>query len=240
MKRKIDTDPEILKNIAEWAKPLKIDISPEKLSMAFIHSSYAHEKLDIPFDNERLEYLGDAVISLAICEYLFNKFPEDREGELSQLKSQIVSARELGLISKNLGIGKCLLLGTGEDKSGGRTRNSLLCNTFEALTGVIFLEKGYIGTRDWLIQILQPLLKETESSKSFRDNKTLLQEYVQKNWKVCPVYEVFSTSGPDHKKEFRVRVLINGKSYGIGKGMNKKESEQDAAQNALKKILSDS
>lgn len=206
------------------------------LNQALIHSSYLNEH-DIGLsDNERLEYLGDSVLGLVVNEYLFKRFENYSEGELAKIKSVVVSENILSEAALELGIGPFLLMGKGEDITGGRERASILANALEAIIGAYYLDSGFKDLRRFVLGFLKEHIERINSMTYQRDPKTTLQEYVQKKYKGRPVYEVVAENGPDHSKEFIVRLLINDKEITTGTGGSKRKAEMDAAAFALRKI----
>ncbi|MBI4651669.1 ribonuclease III [Candidatus Desantisbacteria bacterium] len=228
-------DDERINQIKELQKKIHVDFSNTfLLNQSLTHRSYANEFKDIKvLDNENLEFLGDAVLGLIISEYIYLKFPEYKEGDLSKLKSVIVSRSMLAKYGKELGIGKYLLLGKGEKISGGRYRDSIISNAVEALIGAIYLDRGITLSRDFVLSELKEKIDLACSEKLLKDYKSILQEYTQLYFKQKPIYEVVYEKGPDHIKEFKVSVSIDRNVYGVGEGKSKKEAEQKAAYFAL-------
>jgi len=202
------------------------------LDTAFTHRSYIFEHPEEKESNERLEFLGDAVIGMAVCEYLFRKFPQFDEGQLSQIKSKVASRSCLARKARELKLGNYLLIGKGEEMAGGRRRSSLLVNAFEAMIGALYLDQRWEITSAYIIRQLGKEIEKILEGKREKDFKTLLQEYTQAQSGEIPVYRVISQSGPEHRKIFSVAVLIKGKVYGKGKGRSKKRAEQLAARQA--------
>jgi ribonuclease-3 len=205
--------------------------NPELLKQALTHSSYAseHKAAD---NNERLEFLGDAVAGLATVNFLYLNLPNDPEGRLAKLKNKLVSRSFFAVWAREINIGTYLYLGEGEKATGGRDRNSILSNTMEALIGAVFLDGGYEAAETILTSRL-----ETQAIEELElDYKSVLQENVQKKHKVPPIYEILSTMGPEHNKIFTVEVKVKNKTIAKGKGNNKKEAEQEAAKAALEKF----
>ena len=214
---------------------------PAILRQALTHKSFlAFETEENSGNNERFEFLGDAVIDLVISDMLMQKFPELDEGGLSKFRASLVSETGLSKQAKDLDLGACLLLGRGEEVTGGRQKVSLLANTFESLMAAIFLdsrEKHSLKQITLIIQTLfLPHLPQDPESFITRDFKSELQEHVQKLFGSPSTYELLEESGPDHEKEFTMAVLVNGKECGLGKGTSKKIASQFAAENALKRI----
>ena len=204
------------------------------LHKALTHTSYANEcKNPTILHNERLEFLGDAVLDVVISGYLFRHFPNLPEGELTKARAVVVCEPTLARAAAKLGIGEYLFLGKGEASSGGRERVSILADCFEAIIGAIYLDNGFDKTASFVLQQLQADLVLIERGEYVKDFKTLLQEVVQKNTESKIIYEIIEESGPDHHKMFKVAVLVNGKQLGSGQGKSKKEAEQHAANQAL-------
>lgn len=216
----------------------KVTISNNnKLVQAFTHTSYAFEKnLGLKGHNERLEFLGDAVLELIISKFLYNFTTEITEGEMTRLRAQIVCEQSLVRAAKRLNFGDYLLLGKGEEKTGGRSKPSILADTFEAFVGALYLEIGFERCYDIVVDILHEEINDA-FIKGETDYKTQLQEYVQKNGVNQLVYKVVKETGPDHNKEFTTSVYLNGKLIGTGNGKSKKQAEQNAAHKALESFL---
>ena len=208
----------------------------ELLNNALTHTSYANEKGKIFDNNERLEFLGDAVLELASSTYLFKNFSEMSEGELTKIRASIVCQQTLANLAKKLELGKVLLLGHGEDANGGRTRTTTLEDTFESIIGAIYLDSGWEVAKDYVIRQLAPEFEKVKSGKNNKDFKTQLQEIVQKNPASKLEYVEISATGPDHMKVFEYAVKIDGKIFGTGTGKSKKFAEQMAAEKALEKF----
>ncbi|MCL1864848.1 MAG: ribonuclease III [Spirochaetes bacterium] len=207
------------------------------LDRALIHRSYVNESsVKKVKDNERLEYLGDSVLGLVVNEYLFKRFENYPEGDLAKIKSAVVSEATLAKVAHEINLGNFLLMGKGEELNGGRERSSILANSFEALIGAVYLDRGLKDCRDFILTLLKKDIERIDSMTYLRDPKTTLQEYVQKKYKERPVYEVVEEKGPDHKKEFIIRLIINGEEVARGTGSSKRKAEMTAAENILKKI----
>jgi len=214
--------------------------SLELLEESLVHKSYAHEKNSARVKhNERLEFLGDAVLELVISDLLMKRFPDYNEGELSRHRASIVNEGELAKIALSLKLGKLIFLGRGEELTQGRTKNSILANTYEALLAALYLDGGYQAVYRIVRRHFQQLI-ETAAQEGFdRDFKTRLQEESQARFKEIPKYTITQENGPDHQKTFQVKVSIRKKIMGFGSGKSKKEADQDAARNALR-ILKES
>lgn len=201
------------------------------LKEALTHSSYANERRKGVVCNERMEFLGDAVLSIITAELLYNKFPDMPEGELSKLRSSLVCTAELSEFAKEIDLGEYLLLGKGEMNTGGKERPSILENAFEALIAAIYLDGGMEKAKKYVLRFLNSAL-ETHHIK-FKDYKTALQEVIQKNPDETLNYVIVGESGPDHDKRFEVEVHLNSNVIGKGIGKSKKQAEQEAAREAL-------
>jgi len=207
------------------------------LGQALVHSSWLHEHRDAARGhNERLEFLGDAVVNLAISEALFARHPEDDEGVLSARRAGIVSTTGLARLAGRLGLGSQLLLGEGEAARGGRRRPSLLASSFEALAGAIYLDLGWQATRDWLDRLAAPEIELDAPPSSLKSPKSRLQEYTQRTSGARPLYRVLDALGPDHEKLFRIEVLIDGVAMGGGEGPSRRIAETAAAAEALETL----
>lgn len=205
------------------------------LETAFTHTSYANEHRLLKIShNERLEFLGDAVLQLIISEYLYTKYPKRPEGDLSKLRSMIVREESLAGFARDCQFDHFIKLGRGEEKSGGRNRDTILGDLFEAFLGALLLDKGVEAVKNFLYQVMIPKV-EAGDFERVTDYKTKLQELLQINGDVEIAYQVVSETGPAHAKNFEVAVLINGRKSGQGQGRSKKLAEQEAAKNAFEK-----
>jgi ribonuclease-3 len=209
------------------------------LAQALTHSSYAYEnQKKISADNETLEFLGDSVIGLVIADFLFAAFPNSTEGDLSKLKSTTANTSSLSFFAKRVKLDKNIFLGKGEEKSGGRQKKTILAAAFEALVAAIYLDGGLDQARKFLQWHLRPFLKRIKIRNFLINNyKSALQEYFQKSNLPPPVYRTIMTSGPDHKRSFKVEVLVENEPLARAEGNTKKDAQKKAAQRALKKIL---
>lgn len=206
------------------------------LIQAFTHSSYVNEHRKRPQeDNERLEFLGDAVLELTVSQYLFQQFPQMSEGELTKLRAAIVCEPSLVKFANDLSFGQLVLLGKGEEMTGGRMRPSLLADVFEAFVGALYLDQGMDAVIRFLEQTIFPKIREGAFSHVM-DYKSQLQELVQRDGSGVIEYVILQEKGPAHNKEFVSRVSLNGEEFGVGVGRSKKEAEQKAAQMALEKL----
>ena len=208
--------------------------NPELLEKALRHSSYANEhKMNRIECNERLEFLGDAVLELVSSEHLFAQFPQMPEGELTRLRASLVCEPTLAFCTRAIDLGKYLYLGKGEDLTGGRNRKSILSDALEAVIGAIFLDGGFANAKEF---VLKYILTDIEHKQLFYDSKTILQEIVQAGYNEELNYQLIREEGPDHDKRFVVEARIGVKSIGEGMGHTKKAAEQEAAYQALLKL----
>lgn len=200
---------------------------------AFVHRSLLNESKACQSSNERLEFLGDAVLSLIISDYLYQNRPDDKEGDLTNLRAFIVKTDSLAGAANNLSLGQLLRLSKGEELSGGRTNPQILANTYEALLGAIYLDLGLESASQFVRKTLLPLFQEEITKGAPRDPKSQLQEIVQGQFQVSPKYKILNTSGPDHAKQFQVGVFIKEEKIGEGAGSSKQQAEEEAARQAL-------
>jgi ribonuclease-3 len=198
--------------------------------------SMTHKSCKQPYSNERLEYLGDAVLDLIVGEYLFHKFPKNAEGELSKLRASLVNEDSFAKLARELDLGAFIFISPAEEKNGGRDKPSLLSDAFEALVGALYLETGLERARELIHELLEKSYENISLKNIFKDYKTTLQEVTQASFGGTPIYEVISSSGPDHQKSFEIAVMIDGKEYGKAMGRSKKEAQQKAAKIALDKL----
>ncbi|MGM9886899.1 MULTISPECIES: ribonuclease III [unclassified Lactococcus] len=204
------------------------------LEKAFTHSSYTNEeRLPKVANNERLEFLGDVALSLVISDYLYRTYPEKLEGELSKMRSSIVRTESLANFSRRCGFGEFLKLGHGEEKMGGRNRETTLENLFEAFLGALFLDQGMEEVRNFIYRVVIPHIKADDYVKVI-DYKTELQEILQVNGETIIAYDILEETGPAHARKFVAAVSNNGQILGTGEGRSKKFAEQKAAENAIK------
>ncbi|KND49064.1 MAG: ribonuclease III [Parcubacteria bacterium C7867-005] len=206
------------------------------LKQAFTHRSYINENRNLGLGhNERLEFLGDAVLELVTTDYLYKTFPEKDEGELTSLRSALVNADTCSVVAQKLGANDFLLLSRGESKDMGRARQYILANTFEAIIGAIYIDQGFDSARDFVVAHIIPLTEMIIDQKSWIDAKSLFQEKAQEHESLTPSYKSLKESGPDHDKVFTVGVYIGKELIGQGEGQSKQDAEQGAARDALKK-----
>jgi len=221
---------------ADFEKKINVSFKDKDLlKQAFIHRSYINENLGTKLShNERLEFLGDAVLELIVTDFLYKKYPNYTEGELTALRSALVNAIIISDIASKAGMNDYLLLSKGETKDTGKARQYILANTYEALVGAIYLDQGYDEAEKFITKTLLPRTEEIVTKKLWRDAKSLVQEKAQEYVGSTPVYKVLHESGPDHDKHFVVGIYFGGELIAEGKGKSKQESEQKAAENALK------
>ncbi|RII27602.1 MAG: ribonuclease III [Geobacter sp.] len=211
------------------------------LCQALTHRSYLNEAGDRSLlDNERLEFFGDTVLDFFLSAILLERFPESREGELTRVRSSLVDEESLAGIALSLGLGEYLLLGRGEEKSGGREKRSLLADAYEALLAAVYLDGGMRPARRLIRSHFGPLLVGKERPPGGKDHKTEFQELVQARWGKTPHYVVTGSEGPDHERSFTVAAMVGDDVLGIGDGGSKKEAAQAAARNALVRLAGDS
>lgn len=208
------------------------------LNKSLTHRSVVNEYGSNIKDNERLEHLGDSVLGFIISDYLYKNFTEYPEGNLAKIKSVIVSDETLAREAKGLNIGSFILMGKGEELSGGRNRISMLANTMESVIGAIYLDSGLKVCKKFVLSLLKNDIEQIRNIRNIVDPKTALQEYVQKKYKESPFYEVVEESGPAHKKIFLVRLMIKSREISTGRGGSKRKAEMHAAAEAMKLINS--
>lgn len=202
---------------------------------AFTHRSYLNEAREKVASNERLEFLGDSILSFVVSNYLFENYPNFDEGTLTNIRSLMVNTKSLSGIATELEMGKLLKLSKGEEESKGRQNEALLENSFEAFVGALFLDQGIKAVKDFLGKVLLSKTQELIKKKTFKDPKSLLQEMVQAKKRSSPLYKVLEEKGPAHLKTFRVGVYVNGALIGEGRGKSKQEAESVAAKTALER-----
>jgi ribonuclease-3 len=208
---------------------------PRLLERALIHKSYAYENR-LSEHNERMEFLGDSVLGLVVSELLMNALPGASEGELSRIRAAVVSEPSLAAVAREIGLGEFLLVGRGEEQTGGRDKDSLLADSLEALVASLYLDGGIEPAGAFITRFFSDRIDRVQAAGGTADHKTELQELCQERLKTLPEYRVASESGPDHRKEFTVELSIRGEIYGQGTGRNKKEAEQRAAKEALQRL----
>jgi len=217
----------------------KLDLNfknKDLLVQAFCHRSYLNENPDFDLgQNERLEFLGDAVMELVVTDYLFKKYPNKSEGILTNWRAALVNTKMISKIARELKLGKYLLLSNGEKRERGKAKQYMLADTFEALIGAIYIDSGYNQARKFIKKYLLKELPEIISLELFKDPKSELQEIAQERSGITPVYKKIDENGPDHDKRFRMGVFLGEKKLAEGEGGSKKEAEEEAAQKALEK-----
>lgn len=226
------------KKLKEFEESLSLDFNNKLLlQRALTHKSYPNENRHLNVkDNERLEFLGDSVLSLSVSTYLFNKFSDLPEGELAKMRAVVVSAPILAEVAKRIDLGKYLFLGRGEEMTGGRERDSILADTMEAIFGALYLDQGFAAASEFILEQLKVDIINVAEGNHIQDYKTMLQEVIQEDGNMRPEYEVVDEEGPDHNKTFKVAVKLNKDNLGSGRGSSKKEAEQEAAKVALDKL----
>jgi len=201
------------------------------INLAVMHSSYGNDhKLGRLHNNERLEFLGDAVLELSVSESLFHMYMNKPEGELTKMRASIVCEPTLAQVARDIGLPEFILLGRGEEHTGGRSRDSIISDALEAMIGAIYLDGGFANAKEFIMKFI---MNDIEEKQLFYDSKTILQEYVQKEYRETVHYELVSECGPDHCKTFCVEVKLGNKVLGAGEGKSKKSAEQKAAYEAL-------
>jgi len=214
----------------ELQESLGYQFRDEKLiTEALTHRSYSKD-----FNNERLEYLGDAVLDLIVGEYLYKLLPDAEEGLLSKLRAAMVNEESFNKLARRLNLGKYLFLSPAEENNGGREKPSILSSAFEALIGAIYLEAGFEKAKEIALKLLKEEYPEIDPDKLLKDYKTKLQEITQAHFGVVPEYRLLSATGPDHRKEFEIGVFINDKEYARAKGKSKKAAQQEGAKKTIK------
>lgn len=206
------------------------------VSRALTHRSYVNEYKEALEDNERLEFLGDAVLDFLVGAWLYNHFPEMKEGELTRLRSGLVRTEQLADFARAIRLGDAMRLGRGESLAGGRERDALLCGAFEALVGALYIEAGMPAVMRFIEPMLGPAVRTIISEHNDKDAKSLLQELVQARGFPAPLYRTVSTSGPEHDKTFEVEVLVDSKVIGHGSGHSKQNAAKNAASTALETL----
>lgn len=226
--------PTNIKPLSELEKSLGVEYKDKGLlEKALTHRSYLNEARERRESNERLEFLGDSILSFLVSKHLFGTYTDLPEGELTNLRSSIVRTTTLATIAKQLDLGSYLFLSKGEEEGGGRNNSSLLADGFESIVGSMFLDRGIEVVEPFISRLLLPLLPDIISNRSYIDFKSELQEKVQELQHISPLYKVLKEEGPDHAKQFTVGVFIQQENLGTGQGKSKQEAEQDAARVAL-------
>jgi ribonuclease-3 len=204
------------------------------LLRALTHRSYLNENPDDGLtDNERLEFLGDAVLDFVVAEHLYHRYPELQEGDMTSLRSAVVQERTLADFARNLQLGQYLRLGRGENTTGGRDRSPLLCATFEAVCGAVLLDQGLPAAKSFVLKFVAPAIEAVMRERLDKDAKSRFQEWAQGRWQITPMYRTVAEHGPDHAKVFTVEVWVGDQIFGRGEGRSKQSAEQAAARAAL-------
>ncbi len=206
------------------------------LFRALTHRSYLNEHSEVTEDNERLEFLGDAVLDFLVGAMLYNRFPEMQEGPLTRLRASLVRTEQLAELARQIGIGPHIRLGRGEDEAGGREREALLCDVFEAILGGLYLDSGLETVKEFVERLFLPVATQIAREQTDIDAKSYFQEWAQSELNFTPQYVTVSAEGPDHEKTFTVEVRVNGESYGTGTGRSKQAAARAAALDALKRV----
>jgi ribonuclease-3 len=209
---------------------------PSLLHRALTHRSYLNEHAEVFEDNERLEFLGDAVLDFLTAAFLYNRLPEMKEGRLTRLRAALVRTEQLAALAAEVGIGEMVRLGRGEEDGGGRLRRTLLCDTFEAVVGALYLDSGIEAVRGFIEPLFQPVLDEILRAEMDADAKSRLQEWAQAEHGLTPRYVIVRNAGPDHERIFTARVFIGNEAWGEGSGLSKRAAEQAAAVVALSRL----
>lgn len=221
----------------EFARRVKLPFSDWLLlSRALTHRSYRNEHTEALEDNERLEFLGDAVLDFVVGAWLYHRYPEMAEGDLTRMRSALVYTEQLAEFGRQIQLGSAMRLGRGETQAGGKDRSALLCDTFEAVIGALYLEKGIDAILDFMSPLLAAAADEILETRRIDDPKSVFQEWAQSEQHTSPQYQMRSAVGPDHSKVFEVDVLVNGVVYGSGEGHSKQAAAKDAARDALRSM----
>ncbi len=222
-------------DFSEFEKTAGVKFNDKNLlRQAFVHRSYINENKDAGFGhNERLEFLGDAVLELVITDYLFKKYPDKNEGDMTAYRSALVNATTCAAVATKLGMNDYLILSKGEAKDTGRARQYILANTLEAVIGAVYVDQGYDAAKDFIYTHISPLIDTVLSEGSWIDSKSLFQEKAQEIVELTPQYKTVKETGPDHDKQFTVGVFIGNKMIATGEGKSKQDAEQEAAKKAL-------
>jgi len=231
--------PERKKELQEFCKNLNLHFKNLNiLDLAFHHRSYSNENKEHKiYNNERLEFLGDSVLGLATAAFLYDDMENNQEGDLARIKSNVVSEQSLAPIAiEKMHIDKYLVLGKGEEMTGGRTKKAILADAVEAVIGALYLDSGYEAAEKLVLELIIPEIRKVQNDKGNKDYKSILQEYYQKKYKLCPRYELNDRKGPDHDMTFFVSVKLGDKVIGPTSGKSKKTAEQNVAKLALEML----
>lgn len=201
--------------------------------LAFTHRSYLNENKEVQESNERLEFLGDSILSFVVSSHIYTQHPDIKEGDLTSLRSVLTNTQTLYLVSESMGLGNLLTMSKGEEDGGGRTNKTILANTYEAVVGGLYLDQGIDAAREFITRTILDNQNEFVGTQGLKDAKSMLQEYMQEKFKVSPDYRILEEQGPDHDKNYTSGVFLNGELIAKGVGHSKQEAEKDAAQKAL-------
>jgi len=210
---------------------------PALLKQALVHRSYLHENpdFDLP-SNERMEFLGDSLLSFVIAEKLYDDFPNLSEGGMTKLRAALVRTETLARLARSIGLGNYVFLGRGEEASGGRTKQSILAGVFEAVIGAILIDHGFNACRDFIHGLFIDEMGKAADERLIADYKSQLQEITQARHHIAPIYRTINEDGPEHAKEFTVEVIVDGRMIAIGRGKSKQQAETEAARTALESM----
>jgi len=233
----MSVSPDRKKKLIDFCKNLGLKFRDiDLLDLAFHHRSCSNEDINFKdLNNERLEFLGDSVLGLVAADFLYNDMTKNSEGDLSKIKSAVVSEDALAPVAMKFGLDKMLVLGHGEELSGGRSKKAILADCMEAVIGAYYADQGFSAAQKYVLSFIVPEVRKIQKTGG-KDYKSLLQEMYQKKCKKCPVYKTVSVTGPDHSREFRVTVHLGEVSYGPASGKSKKEAEQLAAKDAYEAL----
>ena len=207
------------------------------LSLGLSHRSYVNEH-GLPENNEKLEFLGDSILGFVITEYLYSFYPEYNEGVLAKIKSSVISENTLSKIAINVSLNKYILIGKGEEACGGRNKKTIISDAFEAFLGTYYLDSNLNKVKRLIIKLFKDEIELVVKDKHEKDYKTLLQELVQKEYKICPIYQLKDKKGPEHNRTFFVKASVNNKIFGLGEGKSIKDAEKSAAKSLYNKLTS--
>ncbi len=205
-------------------------------SLVFTHRSFLNENKEVKESNERLEFLGDSILSFVVSSSIYVQYPNLKEGELTSLRSVLTNTQTLYIVSEGLGLGTLLKMSKGEEEGGGRTNKTILANTYEAVVGGLFLDGGIEKARGFINATILENQNEFVGCQGFKDAKSMLQEFMQEKYKVSPDYRILDEQGPDHDKVYTAGVFLNGEQVANGTGRSKQEAEKDAAQKAIEAL----
>jgi len=237
---KKNLSPQRVKELNNFSKNISIKFSNlNLLQLAFTHRSCSQDSSQKQENNERLEFLGDSVLGMVTAAWLYENLENNREGDLAKIKSTVVSEQSLAPIALKIGIDKMLILGKGEEMSGGRHKRAILADAVEAVIGAYYLDSGYKAAEKLVLEFIVPEIEKVLANKGTKDFKTMLQEAHQKKYKTCPSYELVKESGPDHERIFWVSVHLKNATYGPEQGKSKKEAEQNVAKKAWLELFGD-